>query len=638
VTKQGRAALIELGGRYAALGLASAARGALLRAHRAAPEGETDAARRLVELAIATGDGDSARGLAEEVVRRERGPAARLLLGRAQLEAGALDAARLSLSGALEAAAGDHRLRGRAHVGLARVAVAQGDRAGAGANAMTALDELLLVAAQVPDGFDDDLPVAEEAIKRAVACDRGGDVIDSLARFAEATPAGPHHVLLAVTRAAQQSRGETDIRDADIEAELVRALAAHPASRATRLYLAERRLFHAGRDPVVRRDVVVELDRLAADLARASVEGGAPSAAMARVYRMLAAVHSDDPAGTDRAEQAYRAALALHPGDAGAAAALALIGLSRGEPDAALDDAVRAVRAGGSGRLAWRTAARVVAATHGLDADDAVTSLLETAAPGAAPATTDAAARLLSATAEVAREDSLTGVHARGHRLKNLLGIIGARVRSARKLAGPELAGRLADLEQEVTGLYDEWATYLRSLQQPSAAVIELVPVAPLIDEVVRAARERTPVIIDVTIDDGLPELRGDRLLLREALLNVVHNAAEACEATSGRVQVTARAGRSGGAPLVDIEIADTGPGIPRADLARIFSPGFTTKDSGSGVGLVIAERVVASHHGRILVDSEVGDGTRVTLMLPSDLGGFAGLASFPVLPGGGRR
>ncbi len=637
MTEQGRAALIELGGRYAALGLASAARGALLRAHRAAPEGETDAARRLVELAIATGDGDSARALAEEVVRRERGPAARLLLGRAQLEAGALDAARLSLAGALEAAGGDHRLRGRAHVGLARVAAAQGDRAGAGANAMAALDELLLCAA-AGDPFDDDLPVAEEAIKRAVACDRGDDVIDALARFAEATPDGPHHVLRAVTRAAQQSRGESNIRDADVEAELVRALAAHPESRATRLYLAERRLFHAGRDPVVRRELVVELDRLAADLARAQVAGAAPSAAMARVYRMLAAVHADDPAGTDRVEQAYRAALALHPGDADAAAALAQIGLSRGEPDAALNDAVRAVRADGPGRLVWRTAARVVAATHGPDADDAVARLLETAAPGAAPATTGAAARLLAAAAEIAREDSLAGVHARGHRLKNLLGIIGARVRSARKQAGPEVAGRLADLEGEVTGLYDEWATYLRSLQQPSAAVIELVPVAPLIDEVVRAARERTSVIIDVAMADGLPELRGDRLLLREALLNVVHNAAEACEATGGRVQVTTRAGRSGGSSLIEIEIADTGPGIPRADLARVFSPGFTTKDSGSGVGLVIAERVVASHHGRILVDSEVGAGTRVTVMLPSDLGGFAGLASVPMLTGGGRR
>jgi signal transduction histidine kinase len=116
-------------------------------------------------------------------------------------------------------------------------------------------------------------------------------------------------------------------------------------------------------------------------------------------------------------------------------------------------------------------------------------------------------------------------------------------------------------------------------------------------------------------------------MLLREALLNVVNNAAEAC-AAAGRVAVAARAVRSAGVAVVEIEVADDGPGIARADLARVFVPGFTTKESGSGVGLAIAEQVMAAHHGRILLDSEVGRGTRVTLVLPADLGGFAGLAT----------
>jgi signal transduction histidine kinase len=74
--------------------------------------------------------------------------------------------------------------------------------------------------------------------------------------------------------------------------------------------------------------------------------------------------------------------------------------------------------------------------------------------------------------------------------------------------------------------------------------------------------------------------------------------------------------------------VADSGPGIPRSELGRIFVPGYTTKDTGSGVGLAIAERVVAAHHGRILVDSEEGKGTTVTVILPTDLGGFATLRS----------
>ena len=54
--------------------------------------------------------------------------------------------------------------------------------------------------------------------------------------------------------------------------------------------------------------------------------------------------------------------------------------------------------------------------------------------------------------------------------------------------------------------------------------------------------------------------------------------------------------------------------------------PGFTTKETGSGVGLAIAERVVAAHHGRITVDSEEGRGTTITITLPTDKSGLASL------------
>jgi signal transduction histidine kinase len=55
-----------------------------------------------------------------------------------------------------------------------------------------------------------------------------------------------------------------------------------------------------------------------------------------------------------------------------------------------------------------------------------------------------------------------------------------------------------------------------------------------------------------------------------------------------------------------------------------LFVPGFTTKETGSGVGLAIAERVVSAHHGRITVDSEEGKGTTITITLPTDKHGLA--------------
>jgi signal transduction histidine kinase len=168
-------------------------------------------------------------------------------------------------------------------------------------------------------------------------------------------------------------------------------------------------------------------------------------------------------------------------------------------------------------------------------------------------------------------------------------------------------------------------------MQAPTPTV-ELVTLAPLLHEVVVAAQARTQQIpIALETAAGLPDVRGDRMLLREALLNVISNAAEACAPAGGAVSVRVRAIAAPGgstAPIVEIVVTDSGPGIPRSHLGRLFVPGFTTKETGSGVGLAIAERVVSAHHGRITVDSEEGRGTTITITLPTDK---TGLQSLPL-------
>jgi signal transduction histidine kinase len=186
---------------------------------------------------------------------------------------------------------------------------------------------------------------------------------------------------------------------------------------------------------------------------------------------------------------------------------------------------------------------------------------------------------------------------------------------------------RLKDLEADVTALYEEWAQYLRSMQSPTPT-IELVPLSALLHEVVVSAQARTQQVpIALETQAGLPDVRGDRMLLREALLNVVSNAAEACALAAAPSRPCDRGVPAGGtAPIVELVVADTGPGIPRAHLGRLFVPGFTTKETGSGVGLAIAERVVAAHHGRITVDSEEGRGTTITITLSTDKSGLSSL------------
>jgi signal transduction histidine kinase len=620
------ASLVELGERYWALGLPAAARSAFARALAASPGGDATAARRLAEVALAVGDTAAARRHAAEVARREPGPAARHLLGQAQLAAGEIDAARLSFAAALEAPSATPVVRAQTRIGLAAAASARGDASGAAANVMAAFDDLV-GAVTAGDGaelgavVDREIALIEEVAAQVAAYGRGGDAEERLAAAATARPDAPLGLVRAALGGARQAHGDRGITDADIEAVLAAEAAARPGSRVVRLRVVERRLRRRHRDTTARAAAIAELARIQAELA----EEGKPESTVerARVWFLLAAAHEGDASTAAEAEAAYRQGLLLRPGHADAACRLALLMLDRGDSEGALAALERALRIDAGLGMAWRNAARMLDASSPALAE-VVERLLDAAVPGAGTAAGGVAPHLVAATAEVARGDVLAGVYAHGHRVKNVLGIIGSRTRSARKLAGDgELSERLRELEREVTALYEEWALYLRSMQA-TGPTLEIVPVAPLVQEVVAAVQDRAT--IEVHLAAALPDVRGDRMLLREALLNIASNAAEA---GGGVVTVSARQVATGSAPAVEIVVADSGPGIPRELLGRIFVPGFTTKETGSGVGLTIAERIVAVHHGRILVDSEDGKGTVVTVILPSDLGGFPSLGRF---------
>jgi signal transduction histidine kinase len=621
--------LIELGDRYWALGLPAAARSALQRA--LASTDDAAPALRLTDIALAQGDAAAARTYATEAARRAPGPATKIVLGRAQLLAGELGAARMSLSAALDSPKLAPWDRARTHLELARLADAQSDTQGAAAQAAAAFEAAITAAQKgAPD-----LALIEEIATAVVAHGRAADATESL----ETVRGKPgSHTCAAALLSARHAAGDTGVTDTMIDDELAAATSEVPGA-ALALRRLDRRARKAG--AADRRELAAELDALAHATA-----GEAVSAVdRARLHFLRASLYEEEPDTRDRAEDAYRKGLAFQPGNMAAACRLALLVLDRGDQAGALAEIERALRIDASNGVAWRNAARMLdAASPSLGV--IVSRLLDAANPGAGAAAAGVAPRLVTATAEVARHDVLAGVYAHGHRVKNLLGIIGARTRSARKLAHEarsaegekkekerealgDLHDRLKDLEKDVTALYEEWAQYLRSMQAPTPTV-ELVPLTPLLHEVVIAAQARTQhVPIALEQASGLPDVRGDRMLLREALLNVVSNAAEACGHAGGDVHVRVRSIAAPGpsaAPILEVVIVDNGPGIPRAHLGRLFVPGFTTKETGSGVGLAIAERVVSAHHGRITVDSEEGRGTTITITLPTDTTGLATL------------
>ena len=123
-------------------------------------------------------------------------------------------------------------------------------------------------------------------------------------------------------------------------------------------------------------------------------------------------------------------------------------------------------------------------------------------------------------------------------------------------------------------------------------------------------------------LDPDLPRVRADAEQLRQVLINLIRNAAQAMGA-SGTVYVSTRAREErqplGRAPNTWIEIAvrDEGPGIAPQVMKNLFVPFVTTKDRGTGLGLAISQRVVAEMGGRIDVASRAGLGSTFTVLLP---------------------
>ena len=110
-----------------------------------------------------------------------------------------------------------------------------------------------------------------------------------------------------------------------------------------------------------------------------------------------------------------------------------------------------------------------------------------------------------------------------------------------------------------------------------------------------------------------LPKVRGIQTQLQEVILNLIVNACQAMGEQGGTLTVSAAAGSE----QVELRVSDTGAGIPHSKLTKIFDPFYTTKHSGTGLGLFVSQRIIRAHHGSIDVRSTEGRGTTFTVRLP---------------------
>jgi signal transduction histidine kinase len=179
-----------------------------------------------------------------------------------------------------------------------------------------------------------------------------------------------------------------------------------------------------------------------------------------------------------------------------------------------------------------------------------------------------------------------------------------------------EFLGEFRELSQSELKRVNDLISDLLALGKSTTAQRRSTELAGTLDPVVRlmesTARKRQ-VRIEAEIDPSLPSVWADPDQLKQIVLNLVLNAIDAGPPGSV-VTLTAGAGSAG---MATIDIHDEGPGIPPEQLESIFEPVFTTKESGTGLGLPLVHQMVVEHGGEISVSSGPGRGTTFHVTLP---------------------
>jgi PAS domain S-box-containing protein len=206
------------------------------------------------------------------------------------------------------------------------------------------------------------------------------------------------------------------------------------------------------------------------------------------------------------------------------------------------------------------------------------------------------------------------------HEINNPLGSISIRIQLLEKLlkaSEPDQAAmtkHLSVVKQEMERLKQIVVDFLFAVRPMDVQLLSENP-GPIIQEVadlVEPEAERFGIELNTSIPVNLPRLLMDKRLIKQALLNLIKNAM-AVMPQGGKLGI----GVEQAEDELRIYVSDTGTGIPEDLLTKIFEPYFTTKKSGTGLGLTITFKIIKEHSGDISLDSKVGEGSTFTIHLP---------------------
>jgi PAS domain S-box-containing protein len=208
------------------------------------------------------------------------------------------------------------------------------------------------------------------------------------------------------------------------------------------------------------------------------------------------------------------------------------------------------------------------------------------------------------------------------HELNNPLGTVSLRIEGilAKTPTDDPRRHALEVVDQEVSRM----AALVGNLLQFSRAGREQISTVNVCDEIVKTIEltdyhlKRRGVKIEPDLHRETPHIYADRQQLRQVFLNLFTNAGDAMP-QGGRLVPRVQPGELRGEPAICVEVVDTGVGIAPELLPRVLDPFFTTKaeGKGTGLGLAICRRIVEQHHGVLQLESKIGQGTTVRVILP---------------------
>lgn len=208
------------------------------------------------------------------------------------------------------------------------------------------------------------------------------------------------------------------------------------------------------------------------------------------------------------------------------------------------------------------------------------------------------------------------------HELKNpLSGIRGASQLLLNQTQKPEVLKCAEIILKEADRLRNLIEKFER-LEPLSKDKFEFVDIHEILSEIIflesRSNKEKQINFIQ-NFDVTMPPIRGDVNALKQVFLNIIKNASEA-NLNRSTIEITTRwitDYKIKNENAISVHIRDYGSGIAKEDLEKIFTPFYTTKKDGSGLGLFIAYKIIAKHGGAIFVESELGKGTTFKIYLP---------------------